>query len=101
MIPDFFGSAVKAGAAHVLLWLFGARAVFLYRRRWWSHILLFVVLSVFPIIPVVRQTAHTQKTVAVLLLANLAGLLLYWLRPQRTFLASKDSPAIETPPACP
>jgi hypothetical protein len=43
--------------------------------------LLFVLLSVFPIIRVQSETAYTFKTVAVLLLANLGGLLLYQLRP--------------------
>lgn len=46
--------------------------------------LVFVALSVFPIIPVVNEMAYTQKTVAVLLLANVAGLLLYRLRPRRS-----------------
>lgn len=39
--------------------------------------LLFVLLSVFPIIRVQSETAYTFKTVAVLFLANLGGLLLY------------------------
>jgi amino acid transporter len=39
--------------------------------------LLFVVLSIFPIIPVASQSAYSAKTVAVIVLANLAGLLLY------------------------
>jgi len=46
--------------------------------------LLFVVLSVFPIIPVVSEMAYTQKTVAVLTLANVTGLLLYRVRPRRS-----------------
>lgn len=45
--------------------------------------LLFVVLSVFPTIPVVSESAYTEKTIAVLALANLGGLLLYRLRPRR------------------
>ncbi len=45
--------------------------------------LLFVVLSVFPIIPVVSQSAYTVKTVFVLVLTNLAGLVLYLMRPKR------------------
>jgi glutamate:GABA antiporter len=44
--------------------------------------LLFVVLSVFPIIRVESQAAYTRKTVAVLALCNAAGLLLYTLRPR-------------------
>ena len=45
--------------------------------------LLFVIFSAFPIIPVASQSAYTTKTVAVLTLANVAGLLLYRLRPRR------------------
>jgi amino acid transporter len=41
-----------------------------------------VVLSVFPIIPVHSQSAYTLKTIAVLSVANLAGLGLYFLRPK-------------------
>jgi amino acid transporter len=44
--------------------------------------LLFVVLSVFPIIPVASESAYTQKTIAVLALCNAAGFLLYKLRPR-------------------
>jgi amino acid transporter len=44
--------------------------------------LLFVVLSIFPIIPVASQSAYSAKTVAVILLANLAGLVLYYKRPR-------------------
>jgi glutamate:GABA antiporter len=44
--------------------------------------LLFVILSVVPIIPVASQSAYTQKTIAVLFLTNAAGLLLYTLRPR-------------------
>jgi len=44
--------------------------------------LLFVVLSVFPIIPVASQSAYTLKTIAVLLVANATGLLFYFLRPR-------------------
>ena len=44
--------------------------------------LLFVVLSIFPIIPVVSQSAYSAKTVVVILLANLAGLVLYYKRPK-------------------
>ena len=40
--------------------------------------LLFVVLSIFPIITVASQSAYSAKTVAVILLANLAGLVLYY-----------------------
>jgi amino acid transporter len=43
--------------------------------------LMYVVLSIFPIIPVASQSAYSAKTVAVILLANLAGLLLYRKRP--------------------
>lgn len=63
--------------------------------------LLFVILSVFPIIPVASQTAYTQKTVAVLVLANLGGLLLYWLRPRRAAAPAEIGVAIENPPTCP
>jgi amino acid transporter len=62
---------------------------------------LFVALSVFPIIPVVSQTAYTQKTIAVLVLANLGGLLLYCLRPRRRVAAAGLASAVETPPTCP
>ena len=62
---------------------------------------LFVVLSVFPIIPVASQTAYTQKTIAVLVLANLGGLLLYLLRPRHTVAAELLDTATETPPTCP
>jgi glutamate:GABA antiporter len=44
--------------------------------------LLFVILSVFPIIPVASQSAYTVKTIMVLGVANLVGLLLYFLRPR-------------------
>ena len=44
--------------------------------------LLFVVFSVFPIIPVASQSAYTVKTIAVLVVANATGLLLYFLRPR-------------------
>ncbi len=45
--------------------------------------LLFVVLSVFPIIPVASQSAYTSKTIAVLTAANLTGLGLYFFRPKK------------------
>jgi amino acid transporter len=45
--------------------------------------LLFVVLSVFPIIPVASASGYTVKTVAVLLGANLMAVAIYWLRPRR------------------
>lgn len=63
-----------------------------FRSRPWLRIfafsgllltLLFVLLSVFPIIRVESETAYTLKTVAVLVLANLGGLLLYRLRPRK------------------
>jgi glutamate:GABA antiporter len=44
--------------------------------------LMYVVLSIFPIIPVASQSAYSAKTVAVILLANLAGLVLYYKRPK-------------------
>ena len=44
--------------------------------------LLFVVLSIFPIIPVASQSAYSAKTVAVIVLANLTGLVLYYNRPK-------------------
>lgn len=44
--------------------------------------LLFLVLSVFPIIPVASQSAYTLKTIAVLAIANLSGLFLYRFRPK-------------------
>jgi amino acid transporter len=44
--------------------------------------LLFVLLSVFPIIHVESESAYTWKTIAVLLSANFGGLLLYRLRPK-------------------
>jgi amino acid transporter len=47
-----------------------------------SLTLLFVLLSVFPIIPVASRSAYTVKTIAVMTLANLAGLLLYFMRPK-------------------
>jgi glutamate:GABA antiporter len=43
--------------------------------------LLFVLLSVFPIIRVESEAAYTWKTIAVLVCANIGGLLLYRLRP--------------------
>jgi len=45
--------------------------------------LLFVVLSIFPIIPVASESAYTEKTMAVLLLTNFAGWLLYRLGSRR------------------
>ena len=48
---------------------------------------LFIVLSVSPIIPVASQSAYTLKTIAVLAIANGGGLLFYFLRPRR-FLKS-------------
>lgn len=45
--------------------------------------LLFVLLSVFPIIPVANQRAYSQKTVAVILGANLTGAILYKLGAKR------------------
>jgi amino acid transporter len=45
--------------------------------------LLFVLLSVFPIIPVVNQHTYTIKTAAVLIGVNLCGLSLYLFRPRR------------------
>ena len=45
--------------------------------------LLFVVLSAFPIIPVANQRAYSQKTVAVILGANLIGAILYKLGAKR------------------
>ena len=44
--------------------------------------LLFVVLSIFPIISVASQSAYSAKTVAVIVLANLAGLILYYKPPK-------------------
>ncbi len=44
--------------------------------------LLFALLSVFPIIPVASQSAYTLKTIAVLAVANIFGLLLYSMRPK-------------------
>lgn len=44
--------------------------------------LMYVVLSIFPIIPVASQSAYSAKTIAVILLANLAGLVLYYKRPK-------------------
>jgi glutamate:GABA antiporter len=44
--------------------------------------LLFVLLSVFPIIRVQSELAYTWKTITFLVAANLGGLLLYRLRPQ-------------------
>jgi glutamate:GABA antiporter len=43
-----------------------------------SVTLMFVLLSAFPIIPVVSQSAYTAKTVAVVVGSNLAGVLLYY-----------------------
>jgi amino acid transporter len=40
--------------------------------------LLFVLLSAFPIIPVVSQSAYTAKTVAVIVGANLVGVFIYY-----------------------
>ena len=44
--------------------------------------LLFVLLSVFPIIRVQSESVYTWKTIVVLVAANLGGLLLYRLRPK-------------------
>ena len=44
--------------------------------------LLFVVLSVFPIVRVESEAAYTRKTIAVLVSTNLAGLMLYGLHPR-------------------
>lgn len=44
--------------------------------------LLFVVLSIFPIIPVESEAAYTWKAVAVLAVCNAVGVGLYWLRPK-------------------
>ena len=44
--------------------------------------LLFVLLSVFPIIRVESEAAYTLKTIAVLLSSNFGGVLLYHLRPK-------------------
>jgi len=44
--------------------------------------LLFVVLSAVPIIPVASESSYGWKTAGVLILANLAGWLLYRLRPR-------------------
>jgi glutamate:GABA antiporter len=60
--------------------------------------LLFVILSVFPIIPVVSETAYTQKTVAVLAFANIGGLLLCRLRPRRSGVVSERD---KSPRSCP
>jgi glutamate:GABA antiporter len=63
--------------------------------------LLFVVLSVFPIVPVVSQAAYTEKTIAVLVLANVGGFLLYRLRPRRTPASADHESPFEAPQACP
>jgi glutamate:GABA antiporter len=44
--------------------------------------LLFVALSIFPIIPVASQSAYTIKTAVVLLTSNLFGYFLYKVRPR-------------------
>jgi len=44
--------------------------------------LLFIVLSVFPIVRVESEAAYTWKTIAVLVSTNLAGLMLYGLHPR-------------------
>jgi amino acid transporter len=70
--------------------LFATRASVFHSPRWLrilalSGLLLtlsFVLLSVFPIIHVTSEAAYTLKTVAVLVVANLSGLLLYLLRPR-------------------
>jgi amino acid transporter len=49
--------------------------------------LLFVLLSAFPIIPVVSQSTYTAKTVAVLFVANALGVLLYRLARRKQALA--------------
>jgi amino acid transporter len=49
--------------------------------------LLFVALSIFPIIPVVSQSAYTIKTTVALLTANALGFLLYRIRPNHTLAA--------------
>ena len=52
--------------------------------------LLFVVLSALPIIPVASESSYGWKTAGVLILANLAGWLLYWLRPRNRATAQPD-----------
>jgi amino acid transporter len=72
--------------------LFASKSSSFHARPWMKILavsgflltLLFVLLSVFPIIPVASQSAYTLKTIAVLALANLSGLLLYQLRPKST-----------------
>jgi len=44
--------------------------------------LLFVLLSVFPVIRDNNESAYTWKTIVVLVAGNLGGLLLYRLRPK-------------------
>jgi amino acid transporter len=63
--------------------------------------LLYVIFSVFPIIPVASERAYTQKTIAVLALVNIAGWLLYKLRPRRAMIPSAGEAGIATPPTCP
>jgi glutamate:GABA antiporter len=70
--------------------LFATRASTFHSPRWLRILalpgllltLLFVLLSVFPIIQVENETAYALKTVAILVLANLSGLLLYRFRPR-------------------
>jgi glutamate:GABA antiporter len=72
-IPLF---AVKKSALSAPLWM-RFLAVFGFILT-----LLFALLSVFPIIPVASQSAYTLKTIAVLVVANISGLLLYSMRPK-------------------
>jgi amino acid transporter len=66
------------------------------RARIWLRILatsgllvtlLFVALSIFPIIPVVSQSAYTIKTTLALLTANGLGYIIYRFRPTRAHTA--------------
>jgi amino acid transporter len=54
--------------------------------------LLYIAMSVVPIIPVASEAAYTMKTVAVLLIGNLAALALYRFRPNRRSHADAAAP---------
>jgi uncharacterized protein YciI len=62
--------------------------------------LLFVLLSVFPFIPVASESRYTLKTIAVLVLANLCGLLIYRLTPPRPRPRNRRAPERDTLVLC-
>jgi amino acid transporter len=56
--------------------------------------LLYIAMSVVPIIPVASEGAYITKTVAVLLIGNLAALALYRFRPNRRSHSEASAPIV-------